>query len=67
MNAGKTKLMGGGGGGGVVSDSELGASPCAVCNKGVAANSVQGTSCMKWVHRTYSAVKAAYRQRVQHA
>ena len=57
MNAGKTKLMVGGGSGGVV--SELGAWPCGVCSKGVAANSLQCTACTKLVHMRCSGVKGS--------
>ena len=42
-------------GGGVITDS--GAWPC--CGKGVAANSVQCTSCKKWIHRKCSGVKGS--------
>ena len=31
--------------------------PCAVCGKGVGANSIQCTSCAKWVHKRCSEVK----------
>ena len=44
-------------GGGVV--SEFGAWPCGVCGKGVAANSLQCTSCTKWVQSGCSGVKGS--------
>ena len=31
--------------------------PCGVCSKSVGSNSLQGTSCQKWVHKKCSGIK----------
>ena len=54
MNAGKFKLMVGGSGGRMIVYS--GKWPCGVCGKGVYANSVQCTVCIKWTNKRCSAV-----------
>jgi len=33
--------------------------PCGVCSKGVGSNSLQYTSCQKWVHKTCSGIKGS--------
>ena len=33
--------------------------PCGVCSKGVGSNSLQCTSCQKWVHKKCSGIKGA--------
>ena len=33
--------------------------PCGVCGRGVGSNSIQCTSCHKWVHKKCSGIKAA--------
>jgi len=33
--------------------------PCGVCGRGVGNNSIQCTSCQKWVHRKYSGTKGS--------
>jgi len=33
--------------------------PCSVCGRGVGNNSIQCTSCKKWVHRKCSGIKVA--------
>ena len=33
--------------------------PCGVCGRGVGSNSIQCTSCKKWVHRKCSGIKVA--------
>ena len=33
--------------------------PCGVCNKGVGSNSLQFTSCEKWVHKKCSVIKGS--------
>jgi len=33
--------------------------PCGVCGRGVDNNSIQCTSCQKWVHRKYSGIKGS--------
>jgi len=33
--------------------------PCGVCGKGVGSNSIQCTSCHKWVHRKCSGIKGS--------
>jgi len=30
--------------------------PCGVCSKGVSSNSIQCTSCQKWVHKKRSSI-----------
>jgi len=35
--------------------------PCGVCSKGVGSNSLQCTSCQKWVHKKCSGIKAVTR------
>jgi len=32
--------------------------PCGVCGRGVGSNSIQYTSCQKWVHKKCSGIKA---------
>ena len=34
--------------------------PCGVCRRGVDNNSIQCTSCQKWVHKKCSGIKVAY-------
>jgi len=37
--------------------------PCEVCSKGVGSNSLQCTSCQKWVHQKCSGIKGSmYKQ-----
>ena len=55
VNIAKTKVMESGVGCGEVESS--GKWPCAVCKKGVGANSIQCTKCDRWVHRKCSGVK----------
>ena len=33
--------------------------PCRVCSKGVGSNSLQCTSCQKWVHKKCSGIKGS--------
>ena len=33
--------------------------PCRVCSKGVSSNSIQCTSCQKWVHKKRSGIKGS--------
>jgi len=33
--------------------------PCGVCGRGVGNNSIQCTSCQKWVHRKFSGIKGS--------
>ena len=33
--------------------------PCGVCGRGIGNNSMQCTSCQKWVHRTRSGIKGS--------
>ena len=33
--------------------------PCGVCSKGVGSNSLQCTSCQKWVHKKCSGIKGS--------
>ena len=33
--------------------------PCGVCSKGVGSNSVQCTSCQKWVHKKCNGIKGS--------
>ena len=33
--------------------------PCGVCSKGVSSNSIQCSSCQKWVHRKCSGIKGS--------
>jgi len=33
--------------------------PCAVCGRGVGNNSIQCSSCKKWVHKKYSGIKGS--------
>ena len=33
--------------------------PCGVCSKGVGSNSIQCTSCQKWVHKKHSGIKGS--------
>ena len=33
--------------------------PCGVCGRGVGSNSIQCTSCQKWVHRKCSGIKGS--------
>ena len=33
--------------------------PCGVCSKGVGSNSLQCTSCRKWVHKKCSGIKGS--------
>jgi len=33
--------------------------PCCVCGRGICNNSIQCTSCQKWVHRKYSGIKGS--------
>ena len=33
--------------------------PCGVCSKGVGSNSLQGTSCQKWVNKKCSGIKGS--------
>ena len=33
--------------------------PCGVCTKGVGSNSLQCTSCQKWVHKKCSGIKGS--------
>ena len=33
--------------------------PCGVCSKGVGSNSIQCSSCQKWVHKKYSGIKGS--------
>ena len=33
--------------------------PCVVCSKGVGSNSLQCTSCQKWVHKKCSGIKGS--------
>jgi len=33
--------------------------PCGVCGRGVGNNSIQCTSCQKWVHRKYNGIKGS--------
>ena len=40
-------------------DSEASAEGCGVCGRGVGSNSVQCTSCQKWVHKKYSGMKGS--------
>ena len=49
LNAGKSKVMVGISGGKMMVNS--GKWPCGVCGKGVLANSVQCTICIKWIHQ----------------
>ena len=55
MNAGKSKVMVGSSVGKMIVNS--GKWPCGVCGKGVHANSVQCTVCIKWIHRRCSGVR----------
>ena len=55
MNSGKSKLMVGSSGGKMIVNS--GKWPCGVCQKGVQANSVQCTVCIKWFHTWFSGVR----------
>jgi len=32
------------------------AGPCDVCGRGVSSNSIQCTSCQKWVHKKFSGI-----------
>ena len=57
VNAGKSKVMVGGEGAGDV--EETGTWPCGVCGKGVGRNSLQCTSCRKWVHKRCSGVRGS--------
>jgi len=41
--------------------------PCGVCSKGVGRNSLQCTSCQKWVHKKCSGIKAACRRWQSHS
>jgi len=34
-------------------------SPCGICGRGVGSNSIQCTSCQKWVHRKCSGIKGS--------
>ena len=49
VNTGKSKLMVGSSGGKMIVNS--GESPCIVCGKGVQANPVQCTVCIKRIHK----------------
>ena len=49
VNAGKSKVMVGSSGGKMIVIS--GKWPCGVCRKGVQANSVQCTVCIKWIRK----------------
>jgi len=33
--------------------------PCGVCGRGVCSNSIQSTSCQKWVHKKCSGIKSS--------
>ena len=33
--------------------------PCGVCSKGVSSNSIQCSSCQKWVHKKCSGIKGS--------
>ena len=39
--------------------------PCGVCSKGVGSNSLQCTSCQKWVHKKCSEIKGSMSQVVK--
>ena len=49
MNTGKSKVMVGSSGRKMIVNSGKG--PCGVCEKGLQANSVQCTVCIKWIHK----------------
>jgi hypothetical protein len=57
INTGKTKVMVGGEGLGKVEVTCK--YPCDVCGKGVGRNSLQCTSCEKWIHKRCSGVKGS--------
>ena len=52
VNAGKSKVMVGSSGRKMIVKSRK--CPCGVCGKGVQANSVQCTVCIKWIHKRFS-------------
>ena len=41
--------------------------PCGVCSKGVGSNSIQCTSCQKWVHKECSGIRVACRKWQSHS
>ena len=41
--------------------------PCGVCSKGVGSNSIQCSSCQKWVHKKCSGIKVACRKWQSHS
>ena len=49
VNAGKSKVMVGSSGEKII--VKAGKWPCGICGKGVHANSVQCTICIKWIHK----------------
>ena len=55
VNVGKTKIMCSANDGlkAIIKSIKF---PCSVCGKGVGANSIQCTSCTKWVHKRCSEV-----------
>ena len=55
VNAGKSKIMVSSCGGKMIVHS--GKWSCGVCGKGVQANSVQCTVCIKWIHKRCSGVR----------
>ena len=55
MNTGKSKVMVGSSGRKMIVNS--GKWPCGVCGKGVHANSVQCTVCIKWIQKRCSGVR----------
>jgi hypothetical protein len=57
VNLGKTKVMFTGEGDGAAEN--LGTWPCGVCCKGVGRNSIQCTTCQKWIHKRCSDVKGS--------
>ena len=57
VNIEKTKVMASGKGCGEV--ERTGKWPCAVCRKGVRANSIRCTKCTEWVHQKCSGVKGS--------
>ena len=55
MNSGKSKVMVGSSGGKTIVSS--GKWPCGVCGKGVQANFVQCTVCIRWIHNRCSSIR----------